>query len=138
METISMRLYRILADEIINGTLAPGDSLEENAIGERFKVSRTPIRAALRELASNGLIELRPRKGGVVVSISIDELADTLEAMGELEALCCRISAERMSAVQKTTGTDPPAKPGVHRAGRRRRLPGDECQVPSIDLRRRP
>jgi DNA-binding GntR family transcriptional regulator len=101
METISMRLYRILADEIINGTLAPGDSLEENAIGERFKVSRTPIRAALRELASNGLIELRPRKGGIVVSISLDELADTLEALGELEALCCRISAQRMSAVQK-------------------------------------
>jgi len=101
METISMRLYRILADEIISGTLGPGDSLEENAIGERFKVSRTPIRAALRELASNGLIELRPRKGGIVVSISLDELADLLEALGELEALCCRISAERMSAVQK-------------------------------------
>lgn len=101
METISMRLYRILADEIINGILAPGDSLEENAIGERFKVSRTPIRAALRELAANGLIELRPRKGGIVVSISADELEDLLEAMGELEALCCRISAERMSAVQK-------------------------------------
>jgi DNA-binding GntR family transcriptional regulator len=101
METISMRIYRILADEIINGTLGPGDSLEENAIGERFKVSRTPIRAALRELAARGMIELRPRKGGIVVSISVDELADMLEAMGELEALCCRISAERMSAVQK-------------------------------------
>ncbi len=96
-----MRIYRILADEIINGTLGPGDSLEENAISERFKVSRTPIRQALRELAARGLIELRPRKGGVVVSISLNELSDMLEALGELEALCCRISAERMSAVQK-------------------------------------
>jgi DNA-binding GntR family transcriptional regulator len=101
METISMRLYRILADEIINGTVGPGESLEENVISERFKVSRTPVRQALRELANAGLIELRPRKGGVVISISLDELADTLEALGELEALCCRISAERMSAVQK-------------------------------------
>jgi DNA-binding GntR family transcriptional regulator len=101
METISMRLYRILADEIINGAVEPGASLEENAISERFKVSRTPVRQALRELANAGLVELRPRKGGVVISISLDELADTLEALGELEALCCRISAERMSAVQK-------------------------------------
>ncbi len=96
-----MRLYRILAEEIINGRWAPGDSLEEQAIAERFKVSRTPTRQALRELANAGLVELKPRKGGVVTSISLDELADTLEALGELEALCCRISAERMSAVQK-------------------------------------
>lgn len=96
-----MRIYRILADEIINGSLGPGQSLEEIAIGERFKVSRTPIRQAFRELAARGLIELRPRKGGIVVSISLDELSDMLEALGELEALCCRISAERMSAVQK-------------------------------------
>lgn len=101
METISMRLYRILADEIINGRWAPGDSLEEQAIAERFKVSRTPTRQALRELANAGLVELKPRKGGVVTNVSLDELADTLEALGELEALCCRISAERMSAVQK-------------------------------------
>jgi DNA-binding GntR family transcriptional regulator len=101
METISMKIYRILADEIISGLLAPGQSLEEIALSERFQVSRTPIRQALRELSARGLIELRPRKGGVVVSISIDELADMLEAMCELEALCCRICAERMSAVQK-------------------------------------
>ena len=96
-----MRLYRILAEEIINGRWAPGDSLEEQAIAERFKVSRTPTRQALRELANAGLVELKPRKGGVVTNVSLDELSDTLEALGELEALCCRISAERMSAVQK-------------------------------------
>ena len=101
METISMKIYRILADEIINGTLEPGQSLEEIALSERFQVSRTPIRQALRELAARGLIELRARKGGIVISISLDELADMLEAMCELEALCCRICAERMSAVQK-------------------------------------
>jgi len=101
METISLKIYRTLSDEIISGILAPGQSLEEIALAERFKVSRTPIRQALRELAARDLIELRPRKGGIVTSIGVDELADMLEAMCELEALCCRISAERMSAVQK-------------------------------------
>ena len=101
METISLRIYRTLTEEIISGALPPGAALEEIALAERFKVSRTPIRQALRELAARGMIELKPRKGGIVTSIGVDDLADMLEAMCELEALCCRICAERMSAVQK-------------------------------------
>jgi Transcriptional regulators len=101
MTTLSSKIYRLLCDEIIDGTLEPGQKLEEAALAERFNASRTPIREALRELAARGLVELTPRKGVVVAQFSIDELADMLEAMCELEALCCRLSAQRMSLVEK-------------------------------------
>ncbi|MFS2105293.1 GntR family transcriptional regulator [Ralstonia sp. Ralssp135] len=101
MTTLSSKIYRLLCDEIIDGTLEPGQKLEETALAERFNASRTPIREALRELAVRGLVELTPRKGVVVAQFSIEELADMLEAMCELEALCCRLSAQRMSVVEK-------------------------------------
>ncbi|AHB05850.1 MULTISPECIES: GntR family transcriptional regulator [Pandoraea] len=100
-ETIAARICRVLTGEIIDGRLPPGQKLEEVALAERFKASRTPIREALRELNARGLIELTPHKGGVVASISVDDLSDMLEAMCELDALCCRLSAQRMSAMQK-------------------------------------
>jgi DNA-binding GntR family transcriptional regulator len=101
MTTLSSKIYRLLFDEIIDGTLEPGQKLEEIALAERFNASRTPIREALRELAARGMVELTPRKGVVVAQFSLDELADMLEAMCELEALCCRLSAQRMSVVEK-------------------------------------
>lgn len=94
-------ICRRLTEDIVSGALPPGQKLEELVLAERFEVSRTPIREALRELHARGLIELTPRKGGIVRSIGLPDLADMLEAMVELEALCCRISAQRMGAVQK-------------------------------------
>jgi DNA-binding GntR family transcriptional regulator len=101
MGNASASICRSLTDDIVSGKLPPGMKLEELVLAERFQVSRTPIREALRELHARGLIDLQPRKGGIVRSIGIDDLADMLEAMVELDALCCRISAERMSAVHK-------------------------------------
>ncbi len=99
--TAAQNICETLAEEIISGTLAPGQKLDEQALAARFKVSRTPIREVLRELAARGLIELRPRRGGMVTDIGADKLSDMLEAMCELEALCAKISAHRMSAIQK-------------------------------------
>ncbi|VCU68399.1 putative HTH-type transcriptional regulator YdfH [Pigmentiphaga humi] len=101
MTTIAARISQSLADEIMSGLLAPGARLEEPTLAERFQVSRTPIREALRLLNARGLIELVPRRGGVVASVSAEQLADMLEAMCELESLCCRIATQRMSAMQR-------------------------------------
>ena len=101
MGNASAGICRSLTEDIVSGKLPPGQKLEELVLAERFQVSRTPIREALRELHARGLIDLQPRKGGIVRRIGLQDLSDMLEAMVELEALCCRISAERMSAVQK-------------------------------------
>jgi DNA-binding GntR family transcriptional regulator len=101
MPTIAAQIYRTIADQIISGALTPGQKLEEKVLAERFRVSRTPIREALRELGARGLVELVPRRGGVVARIELDELADMLEAECEIEALCARLAAQRMSNVEK-------------------------------------
>ncbi|WP_233772603.1 GntR family transcriptional regulator [Achromobacter sp. AONIH1] len=99
--TIAAQISQQLAEDIISGVLSPGEKLEEPALAQRFQVSRTPVREALRLLDARGLIELAPRRGGVVVNTSPEQLADMLEALCELESLCCRIATQRMSAMQR-------------------------------------
>lgn len=101
MSTIGTRIYKSLADEIIKGSLRPGEKLDERTLAERFEVSRTPIREALRLLGSRGLVEISPRRVGIVARIGIDQLAELLDADGELESLCARRSAEYMTVMEK-------------------------------------
>lgn len=101
MATIAVRIQKTLANKIINGELQPGYKLDEKALASEFGVSRTPIREALRELGARGLIELVPHRGGIVAQISLDQLADMLDAECEMEALCARLASQRMTAVEK-------------------------------------
>src|SRR5689334_4325984 len=91
-----------LADEIIRGVLPPGAPLDETDIARRFKVSRTPVREALRQLAASGLIETRAHRGAIVARPSTEQLIGMFEAMAELEALCAKIAAERMTSPERT------------------------------------
>src|SRR5579864_6262690 len=99
--TRAEELRLALADEIINGSLAPGATLDETLLAQRFNVSRTPVREALRQLAASGLVETRPHRGAVVASLSHDRLNALFEAMAELEATCAGLAAERMSAAER-------------------------------------
>ncbi len=101
MTTISSRIQRSLASQIINGELPPGHKLDEKALATKFGVSRTPIREALRELGARGLIDLVPHRGGIVAQIGLDELSDMLDAECELEGLCARMASQRMTAVER-------------------------------------
>ncbi len=101
MPTIAARIFHSLAEEIVNGALQPGTKLDEQLLADRFQVSRTPVREALREMGARGLIELIPRRGGVVANIGITELTDMLEAECEVEALCAQLAAQRMSTLEK-------------------------------------
>ena len=90
-----------LADEIVRGQLAPGAPLDETDIARRFNVSRTPVREALRQLATSGLIEARAHRGAVVARPTLERLNGMFEAMAELEALCAGLAAERMTATER-------------------------------------
>jgi DNA-binding GntR family transcriptional regulator len=78
-------------------SVAPGKRLDEAVLLAEFGVSRTPLREALIQLASLGLIELRPRRGAVVAEVSPKQLIEMFEVMGELEAMCGRLAARRIT-----------------------------------------
>jgi DNA-binding GntR family transcriptional regulator len=70
-------------------------------LAETLNVSRTPIREALRRLATRGLVNFVPMRGAFVAEISLQEIADLMNADCELEALCARLAAESMTAMEK-------------------------------------
>ncbi|MCC0048384.1 MAG: GntR family transcriptional regulator [Rhodobiaceae bacterium] len=89
-----------IAQEIAMGTIQPGQHLDEVALAGRFGVSRTPIREALMQLGTMGLVEMRPHRGAFVKRIGIAELVEMIEVMAELEGMCARLAARRMSAAE--------------------------------------
>ncbi len=90
-----------LAEAILSGEFAPGSRLDEQHLAQRYSVSRTPVREALRQLATTGLIEMRPRRSAVVASVTPAQLEDLFVAMGELEATCARLSALSMGPTER-------------------------------------
>jgi DNA-binding GntR family transcriptional regulator len=101
IQTIASRISEALIDEIVTGRLPPGRKLDEKALAERFSVSRTPVRDALRQLATTGLVAIEPQRGATVTEISIEELTDMYDAMGELEALCAKRCAQHMTTLER-------------------------------------
>lgn len=99
--TRAEELLQRLEEEIIQGSLAPGTRLDEQALAERFKVSRTPVREALRHLASAGLVEMRRHQGAIVRSLTIPELIEMFQVIAELEGLCARLAARRMVQAER-------------------------------------
>ncbi|MBT5220488.1 MAG: GntR family transcriptional regulator [Woeseia sp.] len=98
---ISEQIYRDVAANIISGQIKPGSKLEEQSIADQFKVSRTPVREAFRQLSAAGLIESKPRRGVRVIDFNVDQLADMYEAVADLEAICAGLCAERMTTLER-------------------------------------
>ncbi len=92
------QLRDLIEEDIASGRLPPGSRLEESALAERFSVSRTPVREALAQLASAGLVEMRPRQGAVVATLSVESIVEMFEVMANLESLCAELCARRMTA----------------------------------------
>lgn len=84
-------------DMIVEGRLEPGDKLHEGPICEELGVSRTPLREALKVLASEGLIEILPSRGAIVRSFTPKDVWDTLVVLGHLEALAAELTCRQAS-----------------------------------------
>jgi len=90
-------IARLLEDEIVAGSIAPGTVLRQEQLSERFAVSRTPVREALRRLAALGLVSFEPNRGVRVRSISAAELREAFLVRAELEALATEVATPRMT-----------------------------------------
>lgn len=90
-----------LEKEIFGGQLAPGVPLEEEVIARRFSVSRTPVREAMLQLIEAGLVKKPSRQRAVVAPLDIRRLIQMFETLSELEAVCSRFAARRITAQEK-------------------------------------
>ncbi len=110
----AMIVRRSLHDELIDrlreliviGDLEPGSKVPEQNLAAKFGVSRTPLREALKVLASEGLITLTPNKGATISALTLEDLEEAFPVMGALEALsgelaCARISDAGIDAIRR-------------------------------------
>ena len=86
-----------LRDLIIQGELAPGVKLNERVLCERLRTSRTPVREAIKYLASEGLVELLPNRGAIVTPITATTVREMFVLLGALEALAGELACANAS-----------------------------------------
>ena len=92
-EQVAHRLRQML----VENRIPPGAKLNERELAEVLKVSRTPLREAIKMLAAEGLVELLPNRGAIAVSLSEADVLNTFEVMAGLEALSGELAAQRIS-----------------------------------------
>jgi len=117
----SATLREAIEEMIAVGELSPGQHLDETELATRFGVSRTPIRETLIQLASMGLVVIRPRRGAIVAELGPQQLVEMFEVMSELEATCGRLAARRMTPQEQQVLLD------AHRACK------DACEAQEPD-----
>lgn len=107
-QTLPAAVASRLRDLITEGELAAGTRLNERELCERLGVSRTPLREAFRLLSAEGLVQLQPNRGAQVVALSPEDIRESFEVMGSLEALsgelaCKRITDDEIGEVRALT-----------------------------------
>ncbi|WIV49797.1 GntR family transcriptional regulator [Marivivens sp. LCG002] len=92
--------YRRLLEDIGNGHLAPGARLRETELAERFGISRTPIREAIRQLEADGLVVHMPRQGATIRVLDYSEVMELYEMRAVLEGTAARLAARAASDLE--------------------------------------
>jgi DNA-binding GntR family transcriptional regulator len=87
----------LIEEAIVSGELVPGSVLRQEQLSDRFGVSRTPVREALRRLAALGLVSFEPNRGVRVRTLSRDDLREAFLVRAELEALVTEEAARKMT-----------------------------------------
>lgn len=98
--TLHSEIVDHLRELIVSGELAPGQKIPEKALCERFDISRTPLREALKALAAEGMIELLPQRGARVVTITDEELQELFPIIASIEALAGELACEKITDAQ--------------------------------------
>lgn len=96
-QTLREKILETIRDAILKGTLKPGERVSEPDLAERFGISRTPIREAFRQLESEGYLQVIPRKGAVVASLSERDVEEFYAIKIILEGFAARMAAENLT-----------------------------------------
>lgn len=96
-EILHLAVAHRLRTMIVEGELVAGEKLNERELAERLKVSRTPLREALKLLTAEGLVEHQPNRGAIVLQLSADDVAHAFEVMAALEGLSGELACARIT-----------------------------------------
>jgi DNA-binding GntR family transcriptional regulator len=86
---------------LVEGRIAPGAKLNERELAEALRISRTPLREAIKMLAAEGLVDLLPNRGAVAVKLTETDVMHTFELLAELEGLAGELAAARIGDEQR-------------------------------------
>jgi DNA-binding GntR family transcriptional regulator len=95
------RLFDVMRTHIIEGRFAPGQRLVEADLTEQFKISRGPLREAVRRLAAEGLVDITHNRGARVKRLDHNEVLALYEVREVMEGLAARLAAERANASER-------------------------------------
>lgn len=86
---------------LVEGRIPPGAKLNERVLCEQLRVSRTPLREAIKLLAVEGLVDLMPNRGAVAVKLTEADVIDTFEVLADLEGLSGELAAQRATDAER-------------------------------------
>jgi DNA-binding GntR family transcriptional regulator len=99
-ETNATRVQDQLREAILTGALEPGSRLRAEALAERLRSSRTPVREALLLLAQEGLVQIEPRRGATVRTFDAADLSDLYEVRALIEPHAAALAAQRITVAE--------------------------------------
>jgi DNA-binding GntR family transcriptional regulator len=98
--TLSEQVYEFLRSQILSDQYPPGTELNELSIADSLGVSRGPVREAMGRLRTEGLVEVRPRRGAVVTALSRGEFLGAYQVREALEVLAIRLAVPRIGRAE--------------------------------------
>src|SRR5918998_1073549 len=93
-------VYEVMRRSILSNVFEPGQRLPIEEISKKLGVSLTPVRHAIQQLATEGLIEIRPRSGTFVASLDVQDIAETFDIRRALECLAAESAVRNMTDEQ--------------------------------------
>lgn len=93
-------VYQALRQAILGSMMKPGERLNVDELARKLGVSLTPVRHAIQQLATEGLVDIRPRSGTFVASLTPAEISDTFDVRCALECLAAEKAVERATPAQ--------------------------------------
>lgn len=97
-QTLAGMTLDSLRDRILRGSFPEGEPLRQDAIAEELGVSRIPVREALRQLESEGLVTFQPHRGAVVSTLSLESISEMFELRADIESDVLRRAVPLMTA----------------------------------------
>jgi DNA-binding GntR family transcriptional regulator len=98
--TLHDQVVALLRAMLVEGRIAPGAKLNERELCEQLRVSRTPLREAIKLLAAEGLVDLLPHRGAVAVKLKEADIRDLFEVLAQLEGMSGELAAKRATDAQ--------------------------------------